>query len=164
MMGDVYATLLISIKNRRKTVTLPGRDRQMLNIQDRAGQRTLLQEAKTIAVVGLSPKEVRPSNMVARYLIDAGYDVIPVNPGRDSILGLRCYPNLSEIPVAVDIVDIFRRSEDVYPIVEEAVKIGAVAVWMQQGIVHQEAADLARENGLIVIMDRCIKTDHRDLL
>lgn len=102
--------------------------------------------------------------MVARYLIEAGYTVIPVNPGQSEILGLACYANLSEIPVNVDIVDIFRRSEEVFPIVEAAVEIGAKAVWMQQGIINHEAADFARERGLTVIMDRCIKIDHQDLL
>jgi len=123
----------------------------------------VLKNSKTIAVVGLSPKENRPSNEVARYLIAAGYEVIPVNPGQDQILGRRCYPNLSAIPVPVDIVDIFRRSEEVMSVVEEAIAIKAKAVWMQVGITNEAAADKARAAGLRVIMDRCIKTDHTDL-
>ncbi|WP_163337874.1 CoA-binding protein [Desulfopila sp. IMCC35008] len=136
----------------------------MLNIPEMQELRDLLSEVKTIAVVGLSPKEARPSNMVARYLIEAGYTVIPVNPGQTTILERTCYSSLDEIPIAVDLVDIFRRSEEVYPIVESAVKIGVKAVWMQQGIVNGEAADYARTQGLKVVMDRCIKIDHQSLL
>ena len=120
----------------------------------------ILTSSQTIAVVGLSPKESRPSNMVARYLLEAGYRVIPVNPGQDEILGQTCYPDLVSIPDLVDLVDIFRRSEDVVPVVEEAVKIKAKAVWMQQGIINETAAQLARDAGLAVVMDRCIKVDH----
>lgn len=123
----------------------------------------LLKEAKTIAVVGLSPKPERPSNMVASYLIGKGYEVIPVNPGHDEILGRTCYPDLAAIPQRIDIVDIFRRSEDVPPIVEQAVKIGAGAVWMQQGIVNEAAAELAENTGMTVVMDRCIKVDHSQI-
>lgn len=135
----------------------------MLNIQSYTDYRELLATTRTIAVVGLSPKEARPSNMVARYLIAAGYRVFPVNPGQDTILGLPCYGELSDLPEAVDLVNIFRRSEEVYPIVEDAVRLGAKAVWMQQGIVHPEAAAFARQHGLQVIMDRCIKVDHQNL-
>ena len=124
----------------------------------------ILQNSKTVAVVGLSPKEKRPSNMVARYLIEAGYQVIPVNPGQTEILGEKCYPSLLDIPEPVDLVDIFRKPEDVLPVVEEAVQIKAKYVWMQQGIVNEEAARLARENGLGVVMDRCVKIDHASLL
>lgn len=113
-----------------------------------------------IAVVGLSPKAFRPSNMVARYLIEAGYLVIPVNPGQTSILDQPCFAKLTEIEQPVDIVNIFRRSEDVLPIVEDAVQIGAKAVWMQEGIINHEAAELAHQNGLAVVMDRCIKIEH----
>ncbi|HSO08700.1 MAG TPA: CoA-binding protein [Desulfoprunum sp.] len=125
---------------------------------------SLLRQARTIAIVGLSPKADRPSHMVGRYLLDAGYSLFPVNPGQSEILGLKCYPDLVSIPVHIDIVDIFRRSEDVYPIVEEAVKIGAGAIWMQLGIVNQEAAEFARRHGLQIVMDRCIKVDHSAFL
>jgi len=129
-------------------------------LDDLPSIRTLLTTAKTIAMVGLSPKESRPSNMVGRYLIEAGYTVIPVNPGQEKILGLDCYPDLSAIPDPVDIVDIFRRSEDVPPIVAEAIAIGAKAIWMQEGVIHAEAARAAKAAGLVVVMDRCIKTVH----
>jgi hypothetical protein len=125
---------------------------------------TILKTCKTIAVVGLSPKENRPSNQVARYLQDVGYRIIPVNPGQEEILGEICYPNLLAIPEPVDVVDIFRRSEEVLPVVEQAVAIKARAVWMQQGIVNEEAARLARSHGLAVVMDRCMKIDHASLL
>jgi hypothetical protein len=132
----------------------PGKDAQI---------KKLLEEAKTVAVVGLSPKRERPSNMVAAYLISKGYEVIPANPGHDEILGRTCYPDLEAIPGKIDIVDIFRRPEDVMPIVEQAISVGAGAVWMQQGIVNEEAAERARSAGLTVIMDRCIKVDHSQL-
>jgi len=124
---------------------------------------SLLKNCQTIAVVGLSPKENRPSNDVARYLIKAGFTVIPVNPGQDEILGLTCYPNLAAIPVKVDLVNIFRRSEDVEPVVDKAIEIRAKGVWMQQGIANEQAAAKARAAGLQVIMDRCIKVDHANL-
>ena len=124
----------------------------------------LLKSCQTIAVVGLSPKENRPSNDVARYLIKAGFTVIPVNPGQDEILGLKCYPNLTAIPVKVDLVNIFRRSEDVEPVVDEALEIRAKGVWMQQGIVNEEAAAKAKAAGLQVIMDRCIKVEHANIV
>ena len=135
----------------------------MQNITDYAATRELLSASKTIAVVGLSPKQERPSNMVARYLLDVGYTIYPVNPGHELLLGLPCYPSLADIPGPVDIVDIFRRSEQVVPVVEEAVSIEARAVWMQQGVINHEAKALAEENGLMVIMDRCIKIDHSHL-
>lgn len=132
-------------------------------LDDLPAIKKLLATARTIAVVGLSPKESRPSNMVARYLIEAGYTIIPVNPGQEEILGLNCYPDLGSIPVPVDIVDIFRRSEDVPPIVAESIAIGAKAVWMQEGVVHAEAARTAQAAGLLVVMDRCLKTVHHGL-
>jgi predicted CoA-binding protein len=124
----------------------------------------LLRESRNIAVVGLSPKTSRPSNQVALYLIEAGYNIIPVNPGQEEILDRKCYPDLESINEPIDIVDVFRRSEDVGPIVESAIGVGAKIIWMQQGIVNEEAAARAREAGLTVIMDRCLKVDHRNLL
>jgi len=124
----------------------------------------ILRESKTIAVVGLSPKPHRPSHQVARYLMEAGYTIIPVNPGHDALLGLTCYPNLRAIPTRVDMVDIFRRSEAVMNIIDDAVAVGARFIWMQEGIVNQEAAAKAEAAGLIVVMDRCTKIDHMNLL
>lgn len=123
----------------------------------------LLKECKTIAVVGLSPKENRPSNQVARYLMEAGYNIIPVNPGQSEILGKTCYPDLISIPEHIDIVDIFRKPDDIIPIIESAIEINAKVIWMQQGIVNEEAATIARKAGLAVIMDRCLKVDHMNL-
>jgi len=122
----------------------------------------ILRDSKTIAVVGLSPKPERPSYQVATYLLGAGYEIIPVNPGHDQILGLHCYPNLESIPGRVDIVDIFRNPQEVPAIVDSAIRIGAKVVWMQLGIVHEEAAAKAKAAGLIVIMDRCLKIDHQN--
>lgn len=126
----------------------------------------LLKVAKTIAIVGLSPKENRPSNMVGRYLAAAGYTIYPINPGQDEVLGKKCYPSFSALPFPVDILDIFRRSEEVMPIVEEALAahIPPKAIWMQQGVKNEEAAELARSSGIFVIMDRCIKVDHENFI
>ena len=126
--------------------------------------KSLLTESTTIAVVGMSPKSQRPSNSVASYLIAQGYRVIPVNPGHTEILGLTCYPELSAIPEQVEIVDIFRKSSEVVPIVYQAVDIGARAVWMQQGIINGEAAERAVTAGLLAVMDRCIKIEHSRLI
>jgi len=126
--------------------------------------KQILQEARIIAVVGLSPRDSRPSHQVASYLIAAGYRVIPVNPGQDAILGQKCYPNLDVIPVPVDVVNIFRSPHDVLPIVEAAVRIRAKVVWMQLDIVNREAAAVGERAGLVVVMDRCIKTDHINLV
>ena len=125
----------------------------------------LLKAANTIAIVGLSPKEDRPSNMVGRYLIAAGFTVYPINPGQKEILGNKCYPALRDLPFAIDIIDIFRKSEDVLPIVVEALALQNLpkAIWMQKGIKNEEAAELARNQGIMVVMDRCIKVDHENL-
>ena len=133
------------------------------SLEDLSGIPKLLKEITSIAIVGLSPKESRPSNMVARYLREAGYTIYPVNPGHKKILGEVCYADLLSIPHKIDVVNIFRRSEDVPPIVEDAVAIGARAVWMQQGVISDRGAELARSNGLFVVMDRCIKIDHSSL-
>ena len=115
---------------------------------------------RTIAVVGLSPKPERASHDVARYLLSQGYKIIPVNPVQEEILGLKCYPNLSAIPEPVDLVDVFRRPEHCPPIAKEAVAIGAKALWLQLGIANDEAARIASDGGLLVVMDRCIKIEH----
>ncbi len=125
--------------------------------------RRVLTENRTIAVVGLSAKWYRPSYFAAKYLLDHGYRVIPVNPGQGSIFGQTCYPSVSAVPEAIDLVDIFRRPEDVPPIVDEAIAVGARAVWMQIGVVHEEAAQKARDTGLDVVMDRCMKIEYARL-
>jgi len=123
----------------------------------------ILNSSKTIAVVGLSAKSDRPSYRVASYLKENGYKIIPVNPGAKEILGETCYPDLGSIPVPVDVVNVFRRPEEVPAIVKEAIEIGAKAVWMQEGVINEEAAARAREAGLLVVMDRCMLKEHRKL-
>jgi predicted CoA-binding protein len=123
----------------------------------------ILRVYRTIAVVGLSAKRYRPSYGVAEYMQRAGYRIIPVNPHETEILGEKCYPDVESIPEPIDIVDVFRRSEFVPEIVEAAIRKGAKVVWMQEGVIHEEAARRAREAGLEVVMDRCILKDHRRL-
>ncbi len=124
----------------------------------------LLRTARTIAVVGLSNRRMRPSYGVSEYMQSAGYRIIPVNPNEAEILGERSYPSLEAIPERIDIVDIFRRSEFVPEIVDAAIRVGAGAIWMQEGVVHEPAADRARAAGLVVVMDRCILKEHRKLV
>ena len=120
----------------------------------------ILRTARTISVVGLSSKRHRPSHGVAEYLKSVGYRILPVNPHEQEVLGERCYARLEDVPEKVDIVDIFRRSQFVPEIVESAIRIGAKAVWMQEDVIHPEAAERAREAGLIVVMDKCILKEH----
>jgi len=128
--------------------------------------KKILTGCKTVAIVGISPKEDRPSYIVASYLQSKGYRIIPVRPDGDTILGKKVYYNLMEIPkeIEVDVVDIFRRSEDVPPIVDEAIQRGAKVVWMQEGVVHKEAGARAEKAGLKVVMDRCMKKEHQRLV
>jgi predicted CoA-binding protein len=125
---------------------------------------SLLRESKTIAVVGLSSRRTRPSFGVSEYMKSQGYRIIPVNPNEAEILGEKSWATLEEIPERVDIVDIFRRSESVPEIVDSAIRIGARGIWMQEGVVNEEAAAKAREAGLEVVMDRCILKEHRKML
>lgn len=120
----------------------------------------ILREARIIAVVGISDKLGRPSLTVANYLKSQGYDIIPVNPNITDVLGVKCYPDLESIPGDIDVVDIFRKPQDVMPVVESAIRKGAKVVWMQEGIVNEDAARKAREAGMIVIMDRCMLKEH----
>ena len=120
----------------------------------------ILNEYRTVAIVGVSPKPERPSYVVASYLMEHGYHVIPVNPRAQEILGETSYPDLSSVPEEVEVVDIFRRSEEVMPIVDEAITIGAKAVWMQEGTINEAAAARARDAGLLVIMDKCMRKEH----
>ena len=114
----------------------------------------------TIAVVGLSPSPERDSHRVAKYLQEQGYRVIPVNPMADEVLGEKSYPDLKSVPEPIDMVDIFRRSEHVLPVVEEAIEVGAKYIWMQDGVMHQEAAAKALEAGLLVVMNNCVLREH----
>jgi predicted CoA-binding protein len=123
----------------------------------------ILRSAQTIAVVGLSGKRYRPSYGVAEYMQLSGYRIIPVNPREVQVLGETSYPDLDSVPDAIDIVDIFRRSEHVPEIVEAAIRKGAKVIWMQEGVIHEDAARRAIEAGLKVVMDRCILKDHRRL-
>lgn len=120
----------------------------------------LLKNSRVVAVVGLSSRSHRPSYGVAEYLQSVGYRVIPVNPTETEILGEKCYARLEDIPDHVDIVDIFRRSEFVPEIVESAIRIGASGVWMQEGVIHAEAAERARRAGLLVVMNACMLKEH----
>ncbi len=120
----------------------------------------LLRESRVIAVVGLSSKKFRPSYGVAEYMQRAGYRIIPVNPNETEVLGEKSYARLEDVPERIDIVDIFRRSEFVKPIVESAIKLGAKAIWMQEGVEDEKAAEKARKAGMAVVMDRCILKEH----
>jgi predicted CoA-binding protein len=122
--------------------------------------QSILHRAKTIAIVGLSPNELRASHVVGYYLLRHGYTVIPVNPREQSILGARSYASLAEVPEHIDVVDVFRVSDAVPAIAAEAVAAGAGALWLQYGVISPEGATLAEEGGLDVVMDRCMKVEH----
>lgn len=126
--------------------------------------RELLSRCKTIAVVGLSPNPARASNRVAVYLQKAGFHIIPVNPALEEVLGEKCYPDLASIPGPVDIVDVFRRPEFVPAIARQAVEIGAKLLWLQESVVHDEAALAVSQAGMAVVQDACLKIDHARLL
>ena len=126
--------------------------------------RRILTNYKRVAIVGLSADPSRASNSVAKYLLEHGFEVTPVNPKYDEILGQPCYPDLAAIPTQVDIVDLFQRSERVPTFVDAAIDIGAKVIWMQLGIVHDEAAAKARAAGLEVVMDRCMKIEYAHLV
>ena len=123
----------------------------------------ILKSANTVASVGLSSNQQKESYWIVAYLMEQGYTIYPVNPTTDEILGEKAYPSLSDIPDKVDVVQVFRRPEDVPPVVEEAIKIGAKVVWMQEGIVNEEAARMAREAGLQVVMNACMRATHKRL-
>ena len=126
----------------------------------RALVQQILCTYRRVAIVGLSANPYRPSHFVAVYLKAAGFDIVPVNPNEDRILGLTCYARLRDIPEPVEIVDIFREPSAVPAIVEDAIATGAKVVWMQFGVIHEEAAARARKAGLLVVMDRCLKIEH----
>ena len=120
----------------------------------------ILNEARTVAVVGLSSRPDRPSYGVSKYLKSAGFRIIPVNPEETEVLGERAYAKLEDVPEKIDVVDVFRRPEFVPEIVDSAIRVGAKAVWMQQGVVNEPAAERARQAGLAVVMDRCMLKEH----
>lgn len=134
-----------------------------VNPSDRA-LRQILETAKTVAVVGLSDKPDRDSYKVAKYLQEHGYRIIPVNPTVDEVLGEKSYASVGDIPQQVDVVDVFRKPDAVLPVVQEAIDAGAGTVWMQLGVVNQEAAEKAEAAGLQVVMDKCMKIEHGRLL
>jgi len=124
----------------------------------------LLKVTRTIAVVGLSSSPMRPSNGVSEYMKRAGYRIIPVNPNESEVLGEKSYARLEDVPEPIDMVNVFRRPEHVPEIVESAIRIGAKSVWMQEGVIHERAAQKAREAGLDVVMDKCLLKEHRKML
>ena len=126
--------------------------------------KEILLSTKTIASVGLSSNPAKVSYEVGEYLIERGYRVIPVNPMATEIFGEKAFPDLASVPEAIDVVQVFRRTEDVPPVVDEAIKVGAKVVWMQLGIVNEEAADAARAAGLQVVMDACMRATHQRLI
>jgi predicted CoA-binding protein len=126
--------------------------------------KDILLSAKTIASVGLSSNPEKESYWIVKYLKDQGYRIIPVNPTADEILDEKAYPDLESVPEKIDVVQVFRKPEDVPPVVDSAIKVGAKAVWMQEGIVHEAAAQKAREAGLQVVMDACMRATHRRLI
>jgi len=125
--------------------------------------KEILARCRTIAVVGLSPKEARDSNRVARYLMQEGYEVVPVNPGQSEILGNACYRSVADIPFQVDMVDLFLNPTRIPPVVDQAIDKGVRAIWMQLGVVHNAAAQKARETGIQVVMNKCIMQEHKKL-
>jgi predicted CoA-binding protein len=153
---------MVSRKSTSPTQLLTNEEKPMNDHE----MRDMLSRIKTIAVVGISPKEDRPSYIVASYLKSKGYRILPVRPDGNMILGEKVYSNLMEIPkeIEVDVVDIFRKSDEVLPIVEEAIQRGAKVIWMQEGVISPEAGLRAERAGLKVVMDRCIKKEHQRLL
>jgi len=125
--------------------------------------RRILKENHVIAMVGLSANWYRPSYFAAKYMLDHGYRVIPVNPSYKEVLGQKCYPSLKDIPEKVDIVDCFRKSEEIMPLADDAIAIGAKALWMQIGVINEAAAEKAGKAGLDVVMDRCVKIEYARL-
>ena len=142
--------------------------KQIINAESGVDQddvlRKILQENQIVAVVGLSPRQSRPSHRIATYLLEQGYQVIPVNPGYTDILNQTAYPDLKQIPANVDLVDVFRQSVYVPEIVQQAIDKKVRVVWLQEGVIHQQAASAATSAGIMVVMDRCIYRDHKRLI
>lgn len=131
-----------------------------MEVNDPETIKHILDDCKTIAVVGLSSNPIRPSYGVSRYMQQRGYRIIPVNPNETEVLGEKAYASLAEVPEKFDLVDIFRRSEEAGDHVDEAIRIGARAVWLQEGVIDEAAAERAMNAGLLVVMDRCILKEH----
>ena len=125
--------------------------------------KAILERSKKIAIVGLSPKEERDSNKVAKYLMEKGYEIVPVNPGQKEILGQTCYKTLEEIPYPVDVADLFLNPARVPAVLDQAINKGIGVIWMQLGVIHHEAAKKAREAGVTVVMDQCMKQEHEKI-
>ncbi len=136
----------------------------MAPVDDIAGLRRILAETRTLAVVGLSANWYRPSYFAAKYMQDHGYRIIPVNPSYSEVLGEKCYPTITAVPGPIDMVDCFRKSGEIIPLAREAIAKGAKVLWMQLGIQNDEAAKLASDAGLDVVMDRCVKIEHARLV
>jgi uncharacterized protein len=134
---------------------------KILDINSNEAIKQIIDECRTIAVVGLSSNPARASNGVAGYMREQGYTVIPVNPREQQVFGDKSYPSLAEVPDKIDLVDIFRRSEEAGQVVDEAIKLGAKAVWLQEGVIDEAAARRAQEAGLLVVMNRCWLKEHR---
>jgi predicted CoA-binding protein len=132
-------------------------------MDDIATLRKVLRNARTLAIVGLSADWFRPSYFVAKYMLDHGYRIIPVNPKYREILGQTCYPDLKSIPEPVDLVDVFRKPADCVPIARDAVAIGARVLWLQIGVINEQARDVAEGAGLTVVMNRCVKIEYARL-
>jgi predicted CoA-binding protein len=133
-------------------------------IHDEEKIKQILEESRTVAVVGASQKPWRDSNSIAHFLVKRGYTVYPVNPKYEEIDGMKCYPDVKSIPAKIDIVDVFRQSSAVPDIVEDAMRADAKTLWLQYGVIHEQAAERAEKAGLQVIMDRCIAVDYRQLV
>ena len=133
-------------------------------VDDIAGLRGILLRSRTLAVVGLSAQWHRPSYFAAKYMRDHGYRILPVNPRYKEVLGQTCYPDLKSVPEPIDIVDCFRRAEEIPAIAADAIAIGAKVLWMQLGIINEEAAQRASAAGLDVVMNRCVKIEHARIL
>lgn len=136
----------------------------MALVDDVSGIRRILLQSRIIAVIGLSGNWYRPSFFAAKYMQDHGYRIVPVNPSYEEVLGQKCYPTLRDIPHKVDIVDCFRKSGEIPPIARDAVEIGAKVLWMQLGIRNDQAAKIALDGGLDVVMNRCVKIEHARIL
>ena len=136
---------------------------QLTHIMNEPDTITNILKLKIIAVVGMSPKPERPSHYVSMYMKEHGYTIIPVNPGQTEIAGETCYPSLLEIPYKIDVVDVFRRPEHVLPIADLAVKISAKALWLQDDVINEEAAEIAERAGLLVVMNDCMLRQHRQI-